>query len=120
MEYFLTLLGQPEIQNAILALFGLVLTVIINRVASAFTLATGINIEASHREALHQAIRSGVESAVKHGAGEGLETLKVHVVQHVRESVPDALRQLRPGDGVINRLIERYTLEALSRFGGPK
>lgn len=120
MDFLKTILSSPEVQSLIVAAFGLVLTFIVNRAAAAFTLATGIQIEAQHRAALHEAIKSGVESALAHGTSVGLGTLKAHVVQHLRESVPDALKALTPGDGVLDRLVERYAREALNRIGEPK
>jgi len=120
MDFLNTLLASEQVQTAIMGIVALILTVIINRAAAAFTLATGVQIEARHREALHEAIKSGVESAIKHGPKVAVGTMRAHVVQHLKESVPGALTALTPGDGVIDRLIERYTREALSRFGEPK
>jgi len=39
--------------------------------------------------------------------------------QYLQESVPDALTALTPGNGVLDRLIERYAREALAKFGEP-
>lgn len=69
---------------------------------------------------MHEAIKTAVESTLRLGPREGAKTLKAHVVQHLRESVPDALTALTPGDGVLDRLIERYTREALNRIGEQK
>ena len=120
MDFLTVLLASEQVQTAIITVIGLVLTFIINRAAGAFTAATGIQIEASHRDALHEAIRSAVESALRHNAKTGFSTMKAHVVQHLRESVPDELKALTPGDGVIDRLIDRYVGEALNRMGEPK
>lgn len=120
MDYLRQLLALPELQSLILAVIGLVVTLILNRAADAFRRLTGIQIEARHREALHEAIKSGVASAIFHGPDVALGTLKTHVVQHVRESVPDALKALTPGDGTLDRLVERYAREALNKIGKPK
>ena len=120
MDLIKQLLTSEEFLGAIIAGIGLVLTFIINRAAAAFTLATGIQIEKAHRDALHTAIKSAVESALFHGPDVALGTLKAHVVQHLRESVPDALAALVPGDGVLDRLVERYAREALNKIGEPK
>ncbi|WP_108482247.1 hypothetical protein [Oceaniglobus ichthyenteri] len=120
MDIITGLLASEQVQTAIIALIGLALTIIVNRASAAFTLATGIQIEARHREALHEAIISGVESAMRHGPNEAFGTLRAHVVQHLRESVPDALKALTPGDGVIDRLIERYAAEAFAKIGESK
>jgi len=113
-------LASEQVLTLMLAFFGAVLTFIINRAASAFTLVTGIRIEAQHREALHEAIKSGVESGLRHGPRVAAETMKAHVVQHLRASVPDALKALTPGDGVLDRLIDRYVVETLNKFGEPR
>ena len=120
MDFLTGLLASEQVQTAILAVFGLVLTFVINRAAAAFTLVTGIRIEAQHREALHEAIKSAVESGMYHGPKMAAETMKVHVIQHLRESVPDAMKALTPGDGVLDRLIDRYVVEALNKLGEPK
>ena len=120
MDVLNGLLASDEVQTAILGVVGLVLTVIINRAAGAFTLATGISVEKAHRDALHEAIKSGVESALRHGPKVAAATVQAHVIQHLKESVPDAMNALLPGETVIKRLIERYTLEALGRLAEPK
>ncbi len=120
MDWITGLFANPEMTGLIITVFGVVLTAIINRAAAAFMLATGIEIERKHREALHEAIKSGVESTMRHGAKTGANTVKAHVVQHLRESVPDALAALSPSDTVLTRLIDRYAREALSRIGESK
>ena len=120
MDFLSNLLASEQVQTGIITIFGLVLTFVINRAAAAFTLVTGIRIEAQHREALHEAIKSAVESGMYHGPKMAAETMKAHVVQHLRASVPDALKALTPGSGVLDNLIDRYVVEALNKFGEPK
>ena len=120
MDFLTQLLASAQVQDLILGVIGLVLAFIIRRAVAAFTLWTGIKIEQAHQDSLHRAIKSAVESALSHGPKVAAETLKAHVVQHLRESVPDALKALVPGDGVLDRLIERYAREALNRIGEPK
>lgn len=120
MDFLTQLLAGADFSALIVAVVGAILTFIANRAAAAFTAWTGIQIEAQHRDALHRAIQSAVESAVHHGGREALTTIKAHVVQHLRESVPDALKALTPGDGVLDRLIDRYVAETLNRIGEPK
>lgn len=118
MDFLTNLLASEQVQTALIGIIGLVLTVIINRAAGAFTAATGLEIEAKHRAALHEAIITSVQSAMQHGVAEAGETMKAHVMTHLRRSVPDALKALTPGDGVIDRLIDRYAAEAMARLGG--
>jgi hypothetical protein len=120
MDLINNVLANTDIQTLLISAFGLLLTFIINRAAGVFTAATGIAVQARHREALHEAIKSGVESAILHGPQVAFEIVKAQVIQHLRESVPDALKALTPGDGVIDRLIERYTLQALNKVRSPK
>lgn len=120
MDFLTQLLASAQVQDLILAIVGFALTLIISRAAAAFTAATGIRIEQAHQDSLHRAIKSAVESAIFHGPDVAVGTLKAHVVQHLRESVPDALTALTPGDGVLDRLIERYAREALNKIGEPK
>lgn len=120
MDMITNLLANEQLQTAFLGIFGILLTLIINRVAAAITLATGMGIEQKHRDALHEAIKTGVESALVYGPDAAFDTIKANVVQHIKASVPDALRALMPTDNVISRLIERYLLEALAKVGEPK
>lgn len=120
MDFLTNLLASEQVQTALIGIVGLVLTVIINRAAGAFTAATGLEIEKKHREALHEAIITSVESGIRHGAGEAEATLRAHVMAHLRRSVPDALKALTPGDGVIDQLIDRYAAQAIDRLGGQR
>jgi hypothetical protein len=107
------LLSSAEVQDAILAVFSAALLWLLRRPVLMF-------IEAKHRDALHEAIISAVESGIKLGPKEGMETLQAHVMLHLRQSVPDAMKALAPSNSVINRLIERYAREALVKLGEPK
>lgn len=117
MEWLTTLLGQPELQTALISLFGILLTIIINRAAGAFQAATGIAFEEKHRRALHSAIQSGVEAALAEGPEARLDMIKAHAIYHAQQSVPDAIEALVPGDGVLDRIAVRYYREAMARVG---
>jgi len=117
MDWLTTLLADQALQNALLGLFGVLLTVIINRAAGAFEAMTGMRIERDARDALHSALRSGVEAALRNGPSAGLDAVKAHAILHARESVPDAIRILVPGEGVLDRIAVRYYQEALERAG---
>ena len=113
-------LADPEVLNTILMILGLILTFIINRAAGAFTAFTGIQIEAKHRDALHSAIKTYVESSLKHGHDVGIDYLKANTLDYLKRSIPDALAALVPGDGVLDKLVERYAAEALATLGTSK
>ena len=117
MDFLLQLFASADILALIIGVIGMLLTFIVNRAAAAFTLSTGIQIEAKHREALHQAIMTAVESSLKHGPDVGLDYLKANTLDYLQRSVPDALTALTPGDDVLDRLIERYSREALAKLG---
>ena len=104
----------------LLDLLAVVLTAALVLVTRQITVWTGVQIEAKHRDALHEAIMSGVESAIAHGVETGAGTFKAHVLAHVRASVPDAMKALKPLPDVLERIIERKAMEALSRMGEPK
>lgn len=120
MDFINQLIASAGVQELILGIVSFALTFIIGRAAAAFKLATGITIQQVHQENLHRAIKTAIESAMLHGPKEAGATLKAHVVAHLRESVPDALTALTPGDGVLDRLIERYAREALNKISVPK
>lgn len=95
-----------EISNAVtpavVAVFGTILTVVINRVADVARLRWGMEIEARHRDALHSAIMSGVQAALQRGL---TGTAAVNAaLAHVYDSVPDAVAafQKQQGPGVID------------------
>ena len=108
------------IEPAVLELLALVLTIAIAFAAAQLRAWTGIEIAAKHREALHEAVMSGVLSASKHGMATGTETFRAHVLAHVRASVPDALAYLDPLPDVLQNIVERKAREALAKIGEPK
>ncbi|MCA0963210.1 hypothetical protein [Salipiger bermudensis] len=117
MDILRSLLADAGLQEALLGLFGIILTIIINRAASAFTAATGIAIERDAREALHSAIKSGVEAALARGTDAGFEEVKAFAIHHAQHSIPEKIEQLVPGDGVLDRLVLRYYREAMAHAG---
>ena len=124
MDFIQAFFADAGVQEAIIALVGIALTIIANRAAGAFTAATGIRIEEKHMRVLHEGVRTSVEATVRHGVDIGLENLRDHVVTHLRRSAPDALRALLPDflekivpDTVLDNLIERYRGEAVQKLG---
>ncbi|WP_417741517.1 hypothetical protein [Salipiger sp.] len=117
MDILTSILADAGLREALLGLFGILLTIIINRAAGAITAATGIAIESAAREALHSAIKSGIEAALAGGPSAGFEEIKAHAIYHAQQSVPDAIAQLVPGDGVLDRLALRYYREAMEKVG---
>ncbi|ETX26725.1 hypothetical protein [Roseivivax isoporae] len=103
----------------VIELLGLVLTIIIGIAARQLSAWTGIEIQKRHREALHEALMSGAMSAIKHGPSVGLGTLKAHAIAHARQSVPEAVKALVPGDGVLDAIAERYVRDVLRKLDRP-
>ncbi|WP_323764604.1 hypothetical protein [Marinovum sp.] len=119
MDTLKTLLSNAELVELLLAGIGVVLTLLINRAAGALEAATGIRIDAAHREALHSAIRSGIEAALEEGPEAGLGDIKAAAIAYAHRSVPGAIRALVPGEGVLDALALRYYREAMQRAGFP-
>lgn len=69
----------------------------------------GIEIEASHREALHSALMSGVRAAVARGLSGPAATASA--VAYAGRSVPDALGALKPAEGVLASIAEAKLTE---------
>lgn len=116
MDILKTLLTDEAVLNLIIAALGMVLTIFLNRVAGAFQAATGVRVEEKHMRALHSAIITGVESALKDGPQAGVDHIKASALSYAKQSVPDAIRALVPGDGVLDKLADRYVMERLARF----
>lgn len=108
--------ASEAVQTAILTIIGALLTFFANRATGAFQAATGIRIEEKHMNALHSAIMTGVEAAMVEGPEAGIEVIRHRAVRYAQQSVPDAITALVPGDGVLDRLAERYVREAMSKF----
>lgn len=117
MNIITEILADAELAKLLLGAIGIVLTILINRVAGAFEAATGIRIDAAHREALHSAVQSGIEAALEEGPEAGLDEIKAHAIAYAHRSVPDAIKHLVPGDGILDDLALRYYREALQRAG---
>lgn len=117
MDFLKSILASPELVNALVGLILLIVTMGVNRGLGFLEAFTGIRIEAAAREALHSAIKSGVEAALLEGPDAGFEVIKAHAIYYAQQSVPDAIARLVPGDGVLDRLALRYYREAMDRVG---
>lgn len=112
MTLFLTQLYAavlPLVLTAIAALLARIL-------ASAATVAKerwGIEIEASHRAALHSALMSGVRAALSRGLS-GQAAIDA-AVEHTYRSVPDAIAHLGPTAGVLVNLANSKLREVIEK-----
>ena len=86
----------------ILELLGVLLTGIIGWAAAAARRKWGIEIEARYREALHSALLTGAQLAMKHElTGKAAIDL---VLRYIKQSVPDAIGNLKPSPDVLTDL----------------
>ena len=86
----------------ILELLGVLLTGIIGWAAAAARKKWGIEIEARYREALHSALLTGAQLAMKHElTGKAAIDL---VLRYIKQSVPDAIGGLKPTPEVLTDL----------------
>lgn len=88
----------------LLELVSLAITAIIGWAAAAARRKWGIEIEARHREALHWALTTAAQLAVKNQlTGKSAVDL---MLEYVRRSVPDAIGSLRPSAEVLTDLAQ--------------
>ncbi|AXQ94565.1 hypothetical protein LV780_12525 [Cereibacter azotoformans] len=88
---------------SLLDLAGVVLTALIGLATVRFQRWTGIQIEARHREALHSAIMTAARLAVARKLTPDAAT--EFASSYVRNSVPDALKQLAPSADTLDALV---------------
>ena len=99
--------------SALAGLLSALLTAAITWATRTFSKATGIKVEQSARDALHSAIRTAVLATLEGDTEVTLDTLKARVRNYAKVSVPDAIKILVPGDGVLDELALRYYREAM-------
>ncbi|WP_353429173.1 hypothetical protein [Paracoccus denitrificans] len=86
----------------LLELIGLAITAIIGWGVRQASKRWGIEIQASHREALHWALYTAAQLAIKHElTGKAAVDL---VLEYARRSVPDAIGNLKPSAEVLTDL----------------
>ena len=96
----------------ILELLGVLLTGIIGWAAAAARRKWGIEIEARYREALHSALLTGAQLAMKNElTGKAAIDL---VLRYIKQSVPDAIGSLKPSPDVLTDLA-KSTLEQVAQ-----
>ncbi|SNT44483.1 hypothetical protein SAMN05421763_1303 [[Luteovulum] sphaeroides subsp. megalophilum] len=95
---------------SLLDLAGVALTALIGFATIRFQRWTGIQSEARHREALHSAIMTAARVAVARKLAPDAAT--EFVSSYVRNSVPDALKQLAPPADTLDALIRSKLAQA--------
>ncbi len=107
---------QSEILPLMLQVISAIVGLIIAWAAATAKQRWGLEIEGSHREALHSAIMSGVRAALL--ARLPREAVVSAALDYTRASVPDALKALQPNDAVLTRIVEAKLKEALDQGAG--
>ena len=103
-------------EDQLLELLSLLIGAALSVLAFYFRQWTGVQVSEKHKRILHDAMMTGATAAVKHGPTEGLQTMKRLAIQHVRQSAPEAVKYLVPGDTVLDSIAERYVQEAIDKY----
>lgn len=98
----------------ILELIAALLLAVITRLAAALHRKWGIEIEERHRLALHQALMTGAREALGRGLA-GREAVE-HAIAHAGRSTADAIRTLRPAEGVLEKIAGAKVAEAVAQL----
>ena len=98
----------------LIAAFGTVLTIVMDRATKVARERWGIEIEATHRSALHSALMSGIRAALLRGLS-GADAVEAAII-HASGSVPDAIKALKPDAGVLTRIAEAKLRDALNEL----
>lgn len=96
----------------LIAAFGTILTIVLDRATKVARERWGIEIEATHRAALHSALMSGIRAALLRGLS-GADAVEAAII-HASGSVPDAIKALRPDAAVLTRIAEAKLRDALA------
>lgn len=106
----------PPLVTLILAVIGWA----VNSAANQIKAKTGIEIEATHRDALKQAIETGVRATLrKFGPQVSQADLVADAQTYVSQSVPDAVLKLNPEPEVLRRLILSAEQKVRAEDKGP-
>lgn len=73
----------------------------------------GIEIEATHRDALHSALMSGIRAALERG--DDRTAAITSAISHATQSVPDAISALNPSTGVLQSIAEAKLREVAAQ-----
>lgn len=89
------------------------LSALIGWAANTARVKWGVQIEATHREALHRALMTGVTLAL--GRNVPNDTAVDMAISHARASVPDALRKLAPSKTTLETIARAKLAEAIRK-----
>lgn len=86
----------------ILTVLSTILTTVLVRGSTLIKQRWGVEIEEKHRDALHSAIMSGLRSALQRGEKDD-EAIS-SAITYAHESVPDAIKALKPASTVLSSI----------------
>lgn len=105
-----------QLQPVMLEAISVVLMAAIVYVTNLVRKKTGLEIEARHREALHSALMTGVQSAIKDGPQAAKSQIIEEAVAYARFSVPKAIAQLGPDNFLLRKIAERYANQVMVKI----
>lgn len=83
---------------------GILLASVMTLLTLAAKKAFGLEVEKRHAEKVHGALMSGLKAALEKGPQAGREALVEAAIEYAKESVPDALKALKPPESVLRDL----------------
>lgn len=76
---------------------------------------TGIQIEEKDQRAIHSALKSGANEALKNGPAAGFDVVKNAALAHLYKSAPDAIRRIpQATPDALKTIAGRYAAEAIA------
>lgn len=101
----------------LLELMSVAITALIGWAVAKASKKWGIEIEAKHREALHSALMNAARLALSHQlTGDKAVSM---IVDYARQSVPDAIGNLKAPSNVLNDLARAKLEQAIGEQSGP-
>lgn len=94
---------------------GVIVTVLVGCAVKLLRDKTGIEIEVKDRDALHMALNTGAQLALTKMAGASTAERTAATLEYAVQSVPDAIKRLKPTGSVLNDLA---TAKLQSIMGG--
>lgn len=83
--------------------------------ANLIRVRVGIDVSKTHQENIHKALLSGAEAWMHKDATTAREVLVGEIVEYAEQSVPDAIRKIKPPNKVLRRLAEAKLNEVLKK-----
>ncbi|KIC30048.1 hypothetical protein [Leisingera sp. ANG-M6] len=105
----------PDLTPLLIEALALILTSAIAAAALMVRKHFGVQVGQALQRDLHTALMSGIRAALEDGREAAADVLINEAIQHARESVPDAIKALKPTEAVLQRLARGKIAEAVRR-----